>query len=744
MKAKLIRTLTAAAVVLTAACTGAVGASAFSGSDITNGHTVGAAGSWISGSEADVPMTDPDGDGVWEGRVSIDSVEEGMLTDGSLNFLVRLDGGSEYCWGNYSDEAKATLGGAPVTVPAEAGKPLEMKVELNTNMKTFYYTEKTYEELGEEAYKLWPVFYTKLITGLDISDEKLSLKSGETSSLTAAYYPTDARNNSLVWASSDTSVVTVDAKGAITAKAAGTATVTVRSDNGKEASCEVTVTETLPTAVKLDKTAVSLDKGNTLQLKATVTPADAKQTVSWTSSAPSVATVNQSGKITAKAGGKATITAKTANGLSAACTVTVYTAPTAVKLDKTTLTVNKGGRYTFKPTLSGTNAKTTYKWTSSDTSVVTVSTSGAIYAHKGGKATIKVTTANNLTASCVVTVKVDPTGVTLSKTSLTMGVGDTTTLKGTVAPSDATTKTLTWSTSDKSVVTVKNGKLTAKKAGTATVTAKTSNGKKTTCKVTVKKQPTKITLNKTKLNLETDKTATLKVTLTPSNAYKSLKWSTSDKSIVTVKDGKLTPKKTGTATITVKTSNGKKATCKVTVKKPDYMKRLKDKISKSSKKDSDGNRYITLTDSNANTKFTTRITYDKKKDKLRVKATMSTKGTGYYDLDATIKFDLGSTIKPKVTYKHPTSPVFSFESTTSSKLSVSSLTKSSNPAWNITKTTGISYLSASDRKDFGTASSYLLHSAIYTLDYITEEKAGITIKQLGFKNYTIDGNGPNL
>lgn len=744
MRSKALRTLTAAVLVISAASAVSAAASAFSSDDIRNGNELVASGSWVTNEDDAVIMTDEDNDGVWEGSLRIDNVQSDMLIGGNLEFIVALNGEPYYSWGNYNSETKTTLGGDAVCVPAEAGRPLDMKVELNTRMKSFYYTDKSYEELGEDAYTLWPVFYTKLISELSLNSSTLNLKVNDTAALAASYYPTDARNTGLTWKSSDTSVVTVSSNGTVTAKGAGTADVTVSSDNGKQASCRVTVTDTMPTSVKLSQTSAVMDKGKTLRLSATVQPAAANPSLTWTSSSPTVASVDQNGVVTAKSAGKAVITVKTVNGLTSTCTINIYGEPTGIKLDKTSLTLKKNDRYTFKPTLSGVNPKSALKWTSSDSSVVSVSTSGAIYAHKGGKATIKVTTANNLTASCTVTVKVDSTGVKLNKTNLTMGVGDKFTLKGTISPSDATDKKLTWSTSDKKIVTVSGGKLTAKKAGTAKITVKTSNGKKTTCKVTVKKQPTKLTLNKTSMNLELDKTATLKLTLTPSNAYKNVTWSTSDKKIVTVKDGKLTPKKTGTATITVKSSNGKKATCKVTVKKPDYIKRLKNTISKSSKKDSDGNRYITLSDSSGNTSFTTRITYNKKKDKLNVNVFMSTKNSGINNLDVTVKFDIGSKISPKVYYSHTYTPYFKFESKTSSKLKISDFTKSSNPSWNITKTTGIGYLSESDRKDFCTASSYLLHTAIYTLDYTTEERAGITIQQLGFKKYIINGKSPIL
>ncbi len=162
--------------------------------------------------------------------------------------------------------------------------------------------------------------------------------------------------------------------------------------------------------------------------------------------------------------------------------------------------------------------------------------------------------------------------ITLNKKSITIYVGDTYKLTATVSPTKASNKKLTWSTSDKKIVTVSSGKITAKKAGTATVTAKAKDGsgKKAACKVTVKKRPvTAVKLNKTKATIYTGNTLTLKATISPSNATnKKVTWKSSNSKVAAVNSkGKITAKKSGTATISVVTADGsKKATCKITVK----------------------------------------------------------------------------------------------------------------------------------------------------------------------------------
>ena len=191
---------------------------------------------------------------------------------------------------------------------------------------------------------------------------------------------------------------------------------------------------------------------------------------------------------------------------------------------------------------------------------------------KGYKGTVAERYARNSDFNFV-QLQVVPTSVALNKTTLTLDIGKTSNLRATVYPSNASNKKCTWSSSNTRVATVDgNGKVTAKKAGTATITVKTANGKTASCNVTVQAVqavPTSVSLNKTSLTLDVSKSYTLAKTVSPSNAVTSYTWSSSNTRVATVdSNGKVTAKKAGTATITVKTSNGKTATCKVTVNLP--------------------------------------------------------------------------------------------------------------------------------------------------------------------------------
>jgi len=220
-----------------------------------------------------------------------------------------------------------------------------------------------------------------------------------------------------------------------------------------------------------------------------------------------------------------------------------------------------------------TNANVSQKvtWTSSNPSVASVKC-GIIETHKAGTAIITATCGGKK-ATCKVTVKaktVALNSISLNKSSMSLTAGKSATLSVKYNPTNTTvSKNVTWKSSNTKVATVSGGKITAKKAGTATITA-TCNGKTATCKVTVKAKTValkSISLNKTSMSLTAGKSATLSVKYNPTNTTvsKNVTWKSSNTKVATVSGGKITAKKAGTATITA-TCNGKTATCKVTVK----------------------------------------------------------------------------------------------------------------------------------------------------------------------------------
>ena len=422
------------------------------------------------------------------------------------------------------------------------------------------------------------------VTGVSLDKTELTLTSGETATLTATVTPEDAGDKSVTWLTSDAGVASVDENGVVTAGTPGSATITVKTnDGGKTATCAVTVeAKTVPvTGVTLDQSEITIEEGETITLTATVTPADAtNKEVSWSSSDTSVATVEE-GKVTGVKAGTTAVTVTTADGYkTASCKVTVKAkgiAVSGVTLDITDLTLVVGESKTLTATVKPSDATDkSVSWSSDKPDVATVDDSGKVEAKAAGEATVTVTTKDGgKTATCKVTVtaaEVKVTGVKLDRSSLTLAVGESETLVATVSPDDATNKEVTWSCNDISVAKVEEGKVTGIKAGTATIIATTKDGGyKATCAVTVTatgSEVTGVTLNETELTLEVGEGAKLWETVTPSTASdKSVTWSSDKPEVATVDEsGNVEAKSAGEATITVTTNvGGKTATCKVTV-----------------------------------------------------------------------------------------------------------------------------------------------------------------------------------
>ena len=319
------------------------------------------------------------------------------------------------------------------------------------------------------------VTVTNPATAITLSKTSLSLKKGEKSTLTATVTPNDS-SDSVTWTSSNTAVATVS-NGTVTAVGNGSATITAKAGS-KSATCSVTVTNPA-TAITLSKTSLSLKKGEKSTLTATVTPNDSTDSVVWTSSNTAVATVSN-GTVTAVGNGSATITAK-AGSKSATCAVTVTNPATAITLSKTSLSLKKGEKSTLTATVTPNDSSDSVTWTSSNKAVATVS-NGTVTAVGNGSATITAK-AGSKSATCAVTVTNPATGITLSKTSLSLKKGEKSTLTATVTPNDSS-DSVTWTSSNTAVATVSNGTVTAVGNGSATITAK-AGSKSATCTVTV-------------------------------------------------------------------------------------------------------------------------------------------------------------------------------------------------------------------------------------------------------------------
>ncbi len=413
-------------------------------------------------------------------------------------------------------------------------------------------------------------------TGITLSKTAVTINKGGKSTITATISPAVATDKTVTWTSSDRSIATVS-NGTITAQSTGKAIITAKTFNGKTATCTVTVV-IKPTKISLSKTSLSIQKGRNAALTATVYPTDSTdKTVTWTTSNSKVATVSD-GKVTAVAAGKATITAKTSNGKTASCSVTVTNPPvevTGISLNKTAFSIGKGEIADLIPAISPSNATDkTLTWTSDNSSVVTVSSSGEIVGKNNGSAVITAKTGNGKTAKCTVNVKNAPDKVSISKGSVTIGVGEKFSVTSSL-PDGSAAESRIYRTSNSSIVkmtrTYWQGDFVGVKPGVAYVTVRTYNGRESTCKVTVKNAPDKITISKGTVTIGVGESYTVGSGVNDGAGCATRTYRTSNSSVAKMTrtdwNGVFVGVKPGVAYITVRTYNGKESTCKVTVKK---------------------------------------------------------------------------------------------------------------------------------------------------------------------------------
>jgi uncharacterized protein YjdB len=231
-----------------------------------------------------------------------------------------------------------------------------------------------------------------------------------------------------------------------------------------------------------------------MRLEPFVTPYNATRTVlKWSSEDTSVATVSDSGVVTGVKKGSAKITVTDSSGnIKAVCTVSVKTDSkpvTSVSLSKQALTLNTGA--TSSLTVSYAPKGATIKgvtWTSNNSSIARVEPGGKIIAVAAGTATISVISDSGAhIASCVVTVKVPVSAITLAESKVTLKVGETYRLYPVVSPQDATFPTVTYTSKSPAKASVTDdGLITAHKTGKATITIK-ADGKSASFTVTVVK-----------------------------------------------------------------------------------------------------------------------------------------------------------------------------------------------------------------------------------------------------------------
>ncbi len=459
-----------------------------------------------------------------------------------------------------------------------------------------------------------------------LNTTNMQLNVGEGAWLEYSLSPSISPTPTVRMYSSNTNVATVNNNGYVYAVGSGSCVITVENSAGPPVTCQVRVNKVDPTSVSLPAPN-PIYIGQTVKLTPQLYPANAQTTYSWRSGNTTVAEVS-GGSVTGRAVGTACITVTTANGLAASCDVEVYKpVPSSVTLNKTSLRLPVGGIETLTYKVSPSYAIYSVSWESDAPDVVSVS-NGRLEAKTPGEANITVTTDNGKVSTCRVTVPQEPTEVSINPDELELLMGRTKTLTCSFVPTDAATSSLTWKSSNPEVASInQSGVVSALRPGEATLTATTHNGIVGQCQIVVPlplfqlfvwtKAGIKtgyLSTDKPQFSLEgdivhfsTDRLSIdihrdtldkftleqvlpehpkslsisenvmlelgagrqLDISFMPTDAKTELTWFNDNPEIVSVtKGGFIKALAVGDANLMVQTSNGLRATCRVTVPEP--------------------------------------------------------------------------------------------------------------------------------------------------------------------------------
>ncbi len=253
------------------------------------------------------------------------------------------------------------------------------------------------------------IVVTSPVEGVTLDLTDLVLNVGQVQHLIATILPADANNQEMVWNSSDLSVVTVDGSGNVNALHTGTAVITVTTVDGYfTASCNVTV-KNLVTEIVFENEGCDLEQGKTLQLIPSFVPVDADAPIlTWVSSNPEIALVDENGNVKAVGLGDATITVTTENGVTASYNIHVIELEILIEkiVVESIFTVKVANSFKLAVSLIPINTTEGYTITSGDSSIVRVLPDGTLVPLKAGGTIITITSkSGNVSAKCGVYVE---------------------------------------------------------------------------------------------------------------------------------------------------------------------------------------------------------------------------------------------------------------------------------------------------------------------------------------------------
>lgn len=408
-----------------------------------------------------------------------------------------------------------------------------------------------------------------VLESLRFQNEKIILYEGSELQLEVEKKPAEV-DEEIIWESSNDKIAIVDKFGKIITKKAGITKITAKNEKGS-VSTEVVIKVkaiTKEQTLELSEKAIDLNVGENALIEYAILPTDATyKYVKWESEDKNIAKV-EDGLITANNEGKTIITAQTKHGVKASIEVNVNVVEMknlAINADK--LTIKKGEKINLIPVITPINATTSgFLWRSENSEIASVDKHGKVTGKELGKTTITLFSVDGKFESSseiiVTDSKINPTEIKINNDNIELKEEDSVELSVSFKPDNTTNKVVTWSSSDTDIAIVsQTGIVTGIKKGTATITAKTIDGNiETSQKVTVFEkyiEPKNISISQKDFSLSVGETIYIDATITPTLASnKTIEWSSTNKTVAEVENGKITALKPGITEIIAKTYNG--------------------------------------------------------------------------------------------------------------------------------------------------------------------------------------------
>lgn len=433
----------------------------------------------------------------------------------------------------------------------------------------------------------------KSVTGIELSESTVEITKGKSTTISVAVNPSDATNQEVDWRSTDRTIADV-ANGKIQAINAGKCDIvcSTKDGSGVQAVCHVEVKVDVK-SIKINEKKPTLlvgasDELSTMSLTYTVLPEEASwKDVTWESSDETIASVDEKGIIKGFSPGKVVISAfatQPESTVKTQITVTVSQAVTGLKLDNEKIEIAVKKKAKLKAEAFPENAANKkVMWTSSDETIAKVNANGEIQGLSAGQATITATTTDqgNVSASCLVDVRIPVQGVSTNEKNIVLLIGADPSsaqakLTYNLKPEDAHYQSGTWISSDDNIASIDSeGTVRGLKAGKAVVTFTSDDPfsvQKTQVNVQVIQAVTAIVLDQTVYDVPIGKTKKITASIEPADANdKKIDWSSSDETIVKIDaNGTIRAVSPGSAEIVASANDGSgvKAKCNVTVYVP--------------------------------------------------------------------------------------------------------------------------------------------------------------------------------